>query len=251
MRSVDNSGHQAYIRPKYCVWRGMFIWTFLIALLGLLNACAATIPPQLEQIGAKLVTKCSDEKAHSVDNAEVILVSIESDTMADTWYLEFSNVESNLKYLMILEPRKFALPGKQFFNTYRMPARMYCYRVSPGTYRFNKAYAFLTATRTSNGFQSTSQEFHDYGYDAVFQVPQGKVAYLGRFIIEDQGMKGKGYFGRMWVTLKSAFSGLFSGSIMTNMVEISRVDSVAEDKSWLDSEYGQFHGMEISNSLHD
>jgi hypothetical protein len=110
--------------------------------------------------------------------------------------------------------------------------------------------SYLTVTRTSNGRQSTSQEFHEYVYNSVFQVPQGKVAYLGRFIIVDPGMKGKGYFGRMGEMMKKMVFGLFSGSMMADTAEINRVDSFDEDKSWLDGEYKQFHGVEISNSLH-
>jgi hypothetical protein len=39
--------------------------------------------------------------------------------------------------------------------------------------------------------------------------------------------------------------------MMSNAVEITRVDSLAEDKAWLDGEYDRFHDMAIGNSVRE
>ncbi|MDH4275046.1 MAG: hypothetical protein OEW08_08410 [Gammaproteobacteria bacterium] len=217
----------------------------IVAFSAFVTACAS-IPSELENVGAKLLTKCSDEATFENSSGSALLVSIESDAMVNSWYLEITKNESENKYLVFLEPRKFALPSRQFFNTYRLPARMYCYRIDNGYYRITKAHGFLTTIRTSNGIQSSSTEYREYPVSYSFAVLPGKVTYIGRIISEDPEFAGRGYFGHMGAMMKKGIIGLFTGSLMPDIIVFRRVDSYIEDKFWLDGEYKTLRNIETT-----
>ena len=91
-----------------------------------------------------------------------------------------------------------------------------------------------------------SEEIVKYEHNREFKVPLNRVIYLGRYILLDTRMKDKGTFGRMGKMM----SGMFTGSIVPNDIEINIADSIDEDSVWMLEEHKKIRIEQVIKTVH-
>jgi hypothetical protein len=196
---------------------------FLIGIMG----CGG-IPGQLNDTGATLLEECPENMDISLsDDKGAILTSIVVHMMdRGAWYFLLKELSTRSKYLMPLQPSKFAFQ----WGSYKSQPRSQCYVVQPGRYQFVKAYASREYRGSTIGGGTTSGgvRFLEYDYTERIQVQAGKVSYIGQLLIEDPRVKGKGFFGQ-WFAMLLAFGRYFPEDL-----EFSRTDESDDDVDWLE-----------------
>lgn len=200
-----------------------------IGLWLLASSGCVSVPSQLKDTGASLLPECSSGTDSKKEIGGAMLVSVEVDLLtSEAWYFLLTDTDKDLKFLMILDPRVVSAPENNGDSRHVSLARVYCYELAPGSYRFGKAFG---STRISN---AGGHSFRSYVFEKEVRVRPNSILYLGRFVIEDPRLKGKDYFARTGTAASAMISGIFTGTRLPDNIEISVADRAVEDRKWLE-----------------
>lgn len=224
------------------------------AVLLCLGSGCASVPQTVRYTGGETLKQCPKDLGLDTGEQSVALVSIETDLLFDEFYLLlettdlpfdkfYSLLEKDVgaKYLMRLSPRKLGMPTGDVIDRGRFKAKTFCYDIPSGNYHITKVIGVMR----SRGPASMSEESVEYNHTREFTAPINRVIYLGRYILLDPRMKDKGYFERMGMMM----SGMFTGSILPNDIEINIADSIDEDLAWMLEDHKQVQIEQVINAV--
>jgi hypothetical protein len=203
-----------------------------------------SVPQIVKSTGGEPLEQCPQELDPDTGERSVALISIETDLLFDEFYLLLEK-DDGAKFLMALRPRKFGMPssenvaGRSRFS--RFKAKPFCYDIPPGNYHITKVIGVFR----SSGPAGMREENVEYNHTREFNAPLNRVIYLGRYIFLDPRMKDKGTFGRMGKMM----SGMVTGSILPNDIEINIADSIDEDAAWMLEEHKQIRIEQVIKAV--
>lgn len=207
----------------------------IVLLLGMIfiEGCAS-LPRGLRNGDTQLLGECNTEKLAKENPIAkenplgAIFLSVESDAIVDTWYLYLASDEPQ-HYLVKLRPKKIGIPQKVEEGWFRFKANEYCYMIPAGNYTIRKIIGQKTDSDTS--------ELKTYLHERQFTVVDAQFTYLGRYIILDSKLDGKGYFGRASAEFSSLFKGMVTGSFIPESLQLKIIDEYDQDSAWLTDTY--------------